>query len=284
MSSSLPNDKAQPEAAPPEGGAGSPTPGSRTQTVVSPEATPAPPRRRGRHRRSRKKVDESTQPQPGDLLEGRFRYRLLSRLGRGGFGSVYAAHCLDAGTMPDAPPEKVAVKVLGSQRDTRIASTLKRELSALLSIQDDRIPTVYDWSLDDETSFVVMQYFPSGSLADAWPFLQRGDEQQVWRLIADLLSALSAAHRAGILHLDLKPSNVLLDGDGGFVLTDFGVSQAARMSKGLLHQGQGRRGTGHARLSRTRSRTNLVAARTSTCERISGAWAQLPGRCTRAST
>ena len=60
----------------------------------------------------------------------------------------------------------------------------------------------------------------------------------MWRLITDLLSALADAHRAGILHLDVKPSNVLLDGNGGFVLTDFGVSQAARMSKGLLHQGQ----------------------------------------------
>jgi serine/threonine protein kinase len=66
----------------------------------------------------------------------------------------------------------------------------------------------------------------------------RFDEAQTWRLITDLLSALSAAHRASILHLDVKPSNVLLDGNGGFVLTDFGVSHSSRMSKGLLHQGQ----------------------------------------------
>ena len=99
----------------------------------------------------------------------------------------------------------------------------------LLAIDDHRIPTVYDWSLGEGNLFVVMQYFPAGSLADAWAFLGRRDESQVWRLITDLLSALSAAHRAGILHLDLKPSNVLLDGDGGFVLTDFGVSQAAQL-------------------------------------------------------
>ena len=128
--------------------------------------------------------------------------------------------------------------MLGSPSDPRSASTLKRELAALLAIDDDRIPTVYDWSLDGEQAFVAMEHFAAGSLSDAWPFLDRGDEQQVWRLITDLLSALSSAHRAGILHLDLKPSNVLLDGNGGFVLTDFGVSQAARMSKGLLHQGK----------------------------------------------
>jgi serine/threonine protein kinase len=188
-----------------------------------------------RHRRPAED-DPATRPQPGDVLAARHRYQILRRLGRGGFGSVYVARCLDEG--PGAPPEQVAIKVIGTSRDARTASALKRELAALLAIDDPRIPTVYDWSLGDTGAFVVMQYFPAGSLADAWPFLARRDESQVWRLITDLLGALSAAHRAGILHLDLKPSNVLLDGDGGFVLTDFGVSQAARMSKGLLHQGK----------------------------------------------
>ena len=169
------------------------------------------------------------------MLQARCRYQILRPLGRGGFGSVYVARCLDSG--PECPAEQVAIKVLGTSSDPHTASALKRELSALLAIDDPRIPKVYDWSLGDAEAFVVMQYFPAGSLADAWPFLSRGDEARVWRLITDLLGALSAAHRAGILHLDLKPSNVLLDGDGGFVLSDFGVSQAARMSKGLLNQG-----------------------------------------------
>ena len=177
----------------------------------------------------------ATTPQPGDEVRGRYRYRLLRRLGRGSFGSVYVAQCLDSG--PGAPPSQVAIKLLGSSRDPATAAALKRELAALLAVNHSRIPTVYDWRLADGEIFVVMKYFPAGSLADAWPFLARGDEAQVWRLITDLLGALSAAHRAGILHLDLKPSNVLLDGDGGFVLTDFGVSQSARMSKGLMHQG-----------------------------------------------
>lgn len=195
--------------------------GSTTRTLPFPEATGA---------------DPATCPQSGDIVEGQYRYQLLRRLGRGSFGSVYVARCLGSG--PGAPPEQVAIKMLGSSRDPSTTATLKRELAALLAIDDSRIPTVYDWRLADGNIFVVMEYFPAGSLADAWPFLARGDEAQVWRLITDLLGALSAAHRAGILHLDLKPSNVLLDGDGGFVLSDFGVSQSARMSKGLLHQGR----------------------------------------------
>jgi len=215
-------------------------PHSRTKTAAGRQADTAsvPGRGPARRRGARAARDESAaRPKPGDVLEADFRYQIVRRLGRGGFGSVYMARCLDAGAT-NAPPAHVAIKVLGSSRDPRATSALKRELAALLAIDDDRIPKVYDWSLEGENAFVAMQYFAAGSLADAWPFLDHRDEQQVWRLIADLLQALSAAHRAGILHLDLKPSNVLLDGNGGFVLTDFGVSQAARMSKGLLHQGK----------------------------------------------
>ncbi len=182
-------------------------------------------------------------PQEGDIFHGRFKYRILSRLGKGGFGSVYLAECLDASplgrrTKLDVPPPQVAIKVLGPTRNERAKSFLKRELAALLAIQAPQIPILYDWSLESESAFSVVEYFPSGSLADAWPLIGRFDEQQTWRLVSDLLSALSAAHRASILHLDVKPSNVLLDGDGGFVLTDFGVSHASRMSRGLLTQGR----------------------------------------------
>lgn len=188
------------------------------------------------------RTENEYRPQTGDILHGRFNYRIVSRLGRGAFGSVYLAECLEASplgrrTRLDLPPSQVAIKVLGPTRSEKAKSFLKRELAALLAIQAPQIPILYDWSLENEAAFSVVEYFPSGSLADAWPLIGRFDEQQCWRLISDLLSALSAAHRASILHLDVKPSNVLLDGDGGFVLTDFGVSHASRMSQGLLSQG-----------------------------------------------
>jgi serine/threonine protein kinase len=176
--------------------------------------------------------------QPGDILEAKYRYRLIRPLGRGGFGSVFLADSLDGHNGQSGPPAQVAIKVIGSTNDRQARTSLKRELSALLAIRHDRIPKLYDWSLDGEQAFVALQYFPAGSLADARPFMGRFDEAQTWRLITDLMSALSAAHWASVLHLDVKPSNVLLDGNGGFVLTDFGVSHSSRMSKGLLHQGQ----------------------------------------------
>ena len=179
-------------------------------------------------------------PEPGDVLQGRwgYRYRLEKRLGRGGFGSVFLATCENPGTSRDAPPAQVAIKVLRGEHVPHARSTLKRELAALLAIKNDRIPRIYDWSLEADPSFAVLEYFPAGSLAEAWSFIGRFDEEQTWRLLSDLLTALMAAHRASILHLDVKPSNVLLDGNGGFVLTDFGVAQAARMSPGQMRLGQ----------------------------------------------
>ncbi len=177
-------------------------------------------------------------PGPGDILEATYRYRLVRSLGRGGFGSVFLADSLDANNSASGPPPQVAIKVIGSTQDRHARTSLKRELAALLAIRHDRIPKLYDWTLDGDQAFVALQYFPAGSLADARPFMGRFDETQTWRLITDLMSALSAAHWASMLHLDVKPSNVLLDGNGGFVLTDFGVSHSSRMSKGLLHQGQ----------------------------------------------
>jgi serine/threonine protein kinase len=179
-------------------------------------------------------------PQPGDELQARHRYRVLRRLGRGGFGSVFLARCLDGpeeGTA-EGPPKLVALKVMARPDDPQARNSLKRELAAFLAVRHDRIPKLYDWNIDGETCFAAIQYFPAGSLADAWPFLGRLSAEQTWRLLSDLLQAIGAAHRASVLHLDVKPSNVLLDGNGGYVLTDFGVSHSSRMSMGLLHQGQ----------------------------------------------
>jgi hypothetical protein len=171
----------------------------------------------------------------GTELQGRFRYRLMKRMGKGGFSSVYIARCLDADAWrDDVPPERVAVKIVGAPRRQNPVGLLKRELSALLAMQHDRIPRVYDWSVEGDFAFVVMEYFPSGSLKEVISRRGAVEEEAVWRLLADLLSALSAAHKASILHLDIKPANVLLDGNGGYVLTDFGVSQASRMNRGMI--------------------------------------------------
>ena len=135
----------------------------------------------------------------------------------------------------------MAIKILGAARKNA-PEMMRRELAAMLATKHDRIPRVYDWSLEDGCAYVVMQYFPAGSLRDLIPMEGPVAEETVWRMLADMLSALDVAHRASVLHLDIKPANVLLDGQGGFVLTDFGVSQASRIARGLLPFSVGTRG------------------------------------------
>lgn len=177
-------------------------------------------------------------PAYGWEVTGRHRYRLMRPLGRGVGGAVFLARCLERGDGPDAPPEAVAIKLLGAGAGGDRAQTLRRELAALLALRHDRIPRVYDWDLDGPIPFMAVDHFGAGDLREliaAGP----APEPMVWRLLRDVLSALVAAHRASILHLDVKPANVLLDGRAGFVLSDFGLSQAARMGQGILPRGLG---------------------------------------------
>jgi serine/threonine-protein kinase len=166
----------------------------------------------------------------GTELTGRHRFRLMKPLGRGRFGAVFLARCLEADPALEAPPERVAVKVFPCGRREKHA--LRRELSALLAISHPRVPRLHDWSTEGRHAFVAMDHFEQGSLAARLAPETRPEEDEIWRLLEDLLEALAVAHQASVLHLDVKPSNVLV-GDGGFALSDFGISEAARAGAAL---------------------------------------------------
>jgi len=160
----------------------------------------------------------------GDVIRGEYGFELVRFLGGGSFGSVYEAACLDA----DAGlPERVALKVLhGDLADRHRRHALQRELSALLAVRCARIPRVFDYALDGAAPFIAMQLFEHGALDEHLVTEGALEEDEALRLLESLLEALVAAHNASVLHLDVKPANVLLDGAGGYVLTDFGVAQA----------------------------------------------------------
>jgi serine/threonine protein kinase len=165
-------------------------------------------------------------PSFGTELEGRHRYRLMKRIGRGKFGSVFLARRLDEEGVATDTPERVAVKVFPCRR--KEVTALRRELAALLAIRHPRVPRLHDWSTEGRHAFVAMDHFERGSLAEHLDENARPDEDAVWQLLEDLLEALAVAHQASILHLDVKPSNVLLGEDGRFLLSDFGISECAR--------------------------------------------------------
>ncbi|MFJ4202640.1 serine/threonine-protein kinase [Streptomyces sviceus] len=155
------------------------------------------------------------------------RYRLEARIGRGGMGVVWRATDQLLG-------RQVAVKEIPldetlSAEDARLQrDRTLREAGAVARLSHPHIMVVHDVVEQDERPYIVMELIDGGSLADRISADGPVDAAEAARIGADLLSALRAAHAAGVLHRDIKPANVLVEsGTGRVVLTDFGIAQVA---------------------------------------------------------
>ncbi|ELP61856.1 protein kinase domain-containing protein [Streptomyces turgidiscabies] len=170
----------------------------------------------------------------GRLIAG--RYRLLDRIGRGGMGTVWRAH-------DDLLARQVAVKKLHPQPqldDHELAilfERTRREARSAARISHPNVIVVHDVVVDAGLPAIVMEYVPSTTLADLTEKHGPVPPEEAARIGREVLAALRAAHRAGILHRDVKPANVLLAEDGRVVLTDFGIAQASETSA-LTRTGQ----------------------------------------------
>ncbi|MFD7717543.1 serine/threonine protein kinase [Streptomyces sp. NPDC059814] len=171
--------------------------------------------------------------------EGRLiasRYRILDRIGRGGMATVWRAH-------DDLLARQVAVKKLHPQPhlDADELATLfertRREARSTARISHPNVVVVHDVVDDEGLPIIVMEYVPSTTLDDLIKAHGPVPPEETARIGRGLIAALLAAHRAGILHRDVKPANVLLAEDGRVVLTDFGIAQAAETSP-LTRTGQ----------------------------------------------
>jgi Protein kinase domain len=155
---------------------------------------------------------------PGDLLAG--RYEIVRELGRGGYSIVYLATDRSLNT-------SVAIKLLvPPPASAQLArERLRREVQAVRGLAHTNIVGVHDFLEEGAWSFVVMEYVNGPDLAVR--VRERGPlaPDDAARLGADVAGALSAAHRHGILHRDVKPQNILLDPDGRGRLTDFGAAR-----------------------------------------------------------
>ncbi|MDT0610225.1 serine/threonine-protein kinase [Streptomyces lancefieldiae] len=160
----------------------------------------------------------------GRVIAG--RYRLHERLGRGGMGIVWRATDQLLGRQVAVKALPVDETLSAAEAGRRRERTL-REARAVAQLSHPHVIVVHDVVEDDERAYMVMELVDGGSLADR--VLSHGpvDAAEAARIGIALLDALRTAHAAGMLHRDVKPSNVLVAGDGRVVLTDFGVAQVA---------------------------------------------------------
>ncbi|MGW3727925.1 protein kinase domain-containing protein [Streptomyces sp. NPDC000851] len=156
------------------------------------------------------------------LLAG--RYRLGEVLGRGGMGTVWRAEDETLG-------RTVAVKELrfpsniDEEEKRRLITRTLREAKAIARIRNNSAVTVFDVVEEDDRPWIVMELVEGKSLAEAIREDGVLEPRRAAEVGLAILDVLRSAHREGILHRDVKPSNVLIADDGRVVLTDFGIAQ-----------------------------------------------------------
>lgn len=151
------------------------------------------------------------------------RYRLVQPLGRGGMGVVWAA--VDERLGRDvAVKEVIPPTGLTAEQADLTRSRSLREARAAARITSDSAVKVYDVVEDDGRPWIVMERLDARPLSE---IIQAGEPlgpERVADIAGRLLDALIAAHSKGVLHRDVKPSNVMVVRDGRVVLTDFGIA------------------------------------------------------------
>ncbi|MEM7584160.1 MAG: tetratricopeptide repeat protein [Acidobacteriota bacterium] len=164
-------------------------------------------------------------PAPGVGVPQRPTWRVQEKLGEGGFGEVWLAMHPKTRDLRAFKFCYEAHRLQGLKREITLFRLLKGELG-----ERDDIARILDWSFDHEPYFIESEYTTGGALPD-WLATQRHDVSQAvkLRLVAQVATALAAAHSVGVLHKDVKPSNVLIQqrGDGSVQaqISDFGVGR-----------------------------------------------------------
>jgi eukaryotic-like serine/threonine-protein kinase len=155
----------------------------------------------------------------GQLLNN--RYRLIARVASGGMAVVYKAQDTMLGRI-------VAVKILRESfaEDPSFQARFQREAQAAANLSHPNIVTVHDFGLDGDKQYIVMEYVEGSDLKQ---LIQQGapfSPQRMVDLSIQICAAVGAAHRANVVHCDVKPQNVLVTPEGRAKVTDFGIARA----------------------------------------------------------
>lgn len=167
----------------------------------------------------------------GRLLDG--RYRIEALVARGGMATVYKA----TDTRLDRP---VALKIMHAElaADDEFVARFINEARAVAQLSDPNVVNVFDQGEDDGAVYLAMEYIHGRTLRDVLHERGRLGADLALEVAESVLSALASAHRAGIVHRDVKPENVLVGNDGRVKVADFGLARAtssgSKTTRGLL--------------------------------------------------
>jgi eukaryotic-like serine/threonine-protein kinase len=171
-------------------------------------------------------MDTTLTGQPaGQLLDG--RYRVTSSIAHGGMATVY----MGVDVRLDRP---VAIKIMHAElaADQDFVARFIREARSIAQLSHPNVVAVYDQGSDGHVLYLAMEYVAGSTLRQLLNERGRLSPRESLDIIESVLAGLAAAHRAGIVHRDVKPENVLLAGDGRVKVADFGL---ARTMSGTSH-------------------------------------------------
>jgi serine/threonine protein kinase len=146
------------------------------------------------------------------------RYRVIHRLGAGGMATVFLAEDERLG-------RQVAIKRLRAESSEDAAARFRREARVGASLNHPNLVTVYDILAEEEAVLIVMEYLPGGDLARNLKEGTRLGADRSLEILRGVAAGLDHAHARGVVHRDVKPSNILLGARGDPKLTDLGVAK-----------------------------------------------------------
>jgi tRNA A-37 threonylcarbamoyl transferase component Bud32 len=157
-------------------------------------------------------------------------YKIVSHVGQGGMATIYKAYqtTLD---------RYVALKVIhpALKEDRSFVLRLQREATVIAKLNHPNIVAVHDFREHEGIPFLVLQFIEGKTLKDVLKE-QKLNKQQILNIIRPVADALTYAHSRGVLHRDVKPSNILIDTEGHVYLTDFGLARIAQSGESTASQ------------------------------------------------
>lgn len=147
-------------------------------------------------------------------------YTLIRQLGQGGFSEVWLAH--DSYMDLD-----VAIKIYAPGRgmDPNSIDEFRREITGVFQLNHPNLLCPKHLGIWEKMPYLIMAYCPAGSCVKR---VGNTTEEEIWHLIRDVAAGLAYLHEKDIVHQDIKPDNILINSDGNYLITDFGISTRAR--------------------------------------------------------